>query len=746
MNNMIEVRDAQPPALSPHGLGHAMESARQGPGETNVFQVVHRLLRGRYVLAIALGMVGAVGGAMAGYLLPTPKYRSEGQIRYRPLLLNPYTGQESVIPMFNNIVSTGASFAQSDRVIFRAMDSDAWLALGRPRSPAEEQRFKSSLRVTTNPSVQELIYISFTDLDPGAAKVAVEEVIHAYDELYGRGESKSRELAIRTIEDKKRALQAEVSRLQTEIDRESKDYGGLAQLEAQWSIDQQEYLILTRDINLIARQLAGTNSLQPATGEPGGVGSPLPPAVPTPEEVARVDDVMRNYLLQRDLTKQRLERLLGMGYGDAHPEIIQARSDLSSWNTQIQDYAARWVPRQTTDAPIMSGAPMIEQLRNKMADLQRLADEHKKDLGALGTKRSTIAQLERERDAARQEVTETDKRLTGLNEEKKAAQMIGQIEIMPPLAIPSAPNVDPRKKLAVLGFALGGGFPVALVALWGFLDRRFRYADQAKYNRPDVSLLGILPNLPRDMSDPEQAAHAAHSVHQMRTLLQIGGRNRKVYAVTSCTAGDGKTSLTMSLGISFAASGARTLMIDFDMVGRGLSKNLGAAPVHALSDVLLSGNFNGSVVATPIERLSLLPSGRDDGRFVSRLSESIVRGLIERARADYDIVLIDTGPILGSLEANFVSAGADGVIVVVGRGQQRSFVERALEQLAAVGAQVLGLVFNRASLTDYQRSAGSASFRTAPADPLAAKPVTPHEGVAGLDPLSQIVALDTKRS
>ena len=67
-----------------------------------------------------------------------------------------------------------------------------------------------------------------------------------------------------------------------------------------------------------------------------------------------------------------------------------------------------------------------------------------------------------------------------------------------------------------------------------------------------ITLLGILPNLPDRLSDPEQAAIAAHCVHQIRTMLQINGGveggERRVFAVTSASPGDGKTSLTLALG------------------------------------------------------------------------------------------------------------------------------------------------------------------------------------------------------
>jgi Mrp family chromosome partitioning ATPase len=74
--------------------------------------------------------------------------------------------------------------------------------------------------------------------------------------------------------------------------------------------------------------------------------------------------------------------------------------------------------------------------------------------------------------------------------------------------------------------------------------------------------------------------------------------------------------------------------------------------------------------------------------------------------------MIDTGPILGSIEASLVCAAADGVVLAVARGQQRPMVEKALSHLAAIGARLAGVVFNRAQANDFERSISGMSIRS----------------------------------
>ena len=77
------------------------------------------------------------------------------------------------------------------------------------------------------------------------------------------------------------------------------------------------------------------------------------------------------------------------------------------------------------------------------------------------------------------------------------------------------------------------------------------------------------------------------------------------------------------------------------------------------------------------------------------------------------MILIDTGPILGSIEATPVAAASDGVILTVARGQQRPLVEKALAHLNSIGARVAGVVFNRAQSRDFEQSISGISMRSA---------------------------------
>src|SRR5690606_20293009 len=126
-----------------------------------------------------------------------------------------------------------------------------------------------------------------------------------------------------------------------------------------------------------------------------------------------------------------------------------------------------------------------------------------------------------------------------------------------------------------MGLLAGGGLGVGIVLLIGLMDRHLRHAGDAAMGLPDVRMLGMLPTLPEQIDDPEEAEMAANAVHHIRTMLQLGHETgSRVMSVTSASAGSGKSSLTVAMGLSFASSGSRTLLVDCDVVGGGLSRRL----------------------------------------------------------------------------------------------------------------------------------------------------------------------------
>jgi Mrp family chromosome partitioning ATPase len=367
----------------------------------------------------------------------------------------------------------------------------------------------------------------------------------------------------------------------------------------------------------------------------------------------------------------------------------------------------------------------------------------------------------------KQRLKDTESRIEQLNVESPVR---GRISVISLGDRPLKPFTDKRAAFAAVGGLGLGAMGCGAVLLFGLIDRRVRHICDLRDNVGQFGrLLGVLPILPNDLSDPLQAKVASHSVHHIRSQLQAldtrpGCRS---IAITSPSPGAGKTSLTLALGLSYAASGSRTLLVDCDMVGGGLTrrvsrsgqrklgqvlgraglldamkiefilkraratnKRFGEAAVslryltqadveHALEvqsqtslglRELLSGDaFQDCIIGTGTPNLFILPLGSAQGHHVAELSTKAIRGILSAAAEQFDTVLVDTGPVLGSIEAGMVATAVDQVVVALSRGEGRPFLERAMAHLQSIHAKVAGVVFNRANPDDIVSSGYSSS-------------------------------------
>jgi Mrp family chromosome partitioning ATPase len=104
---------------------------------------------------------------------------------------------------------------------------------------------------------------------------------------------------------------------------------------------------------------------------------------------------------------------------------------------------------------------------------------------------------------------------------------------------------------------------------------------------------------------------------------------------------------------------------------------------------------DAAIRTTGIHRLSFLPCGSDPHTSPELLEPTTLRRLLDQLRPEYDVILLDTPPVLVSADAATLGASADGVIMVVRAGQtDRGAAELAGQRVAAAGGRVLGAVLN----------------------------------------------------
>lgn len=283
---------------------------------------------------------------------------------------------------------------------------------------------------------------------------------------------------------------------------------------------------------------------------------------------------------------------------------------------------------------------------------------------------------------------------------------------------PVVPTTDRRQSLAVASGLFGIGMSVCIMVGIGIFDPRIRFAQELQVVDPQAQVISLIPDI--SVNCPEIDELAGLGVHQLRNLLELQRKTDQhgVYTITSPGRREGKTSLVLALGASFATTGRKTLIIDADVMRSGLTTELHMENLPGLCEAIGPVNNGGEIHETNNENLWALPVGMVSSFDPRNISREKLQTLIEAIRQRFDVIIFDTGSVLNSLEASLVSSVSDRVIMTVACNQHSEQVKASLERLRRIGAECTGLVFNMAPASDFDRRDWHVAQTAAHAAPL----------------------------
>ncbi len=266
---------------------------------------------------------------------------------------------------------------------------------------------------------------------------------------------------------------------------------------------------------------------------------------------------------------------------------------------------------------------------------------------------------------------------------------------------PSVKQLPVRTRLTVALRAAFGAF-LGLVAalLLELRDTTVRSEDQVT-GLASSPVLGRIPFDRRVRAAPllvevDNQSPLAESFRQLRTNLQFLDVTRlaQVVVVTSSVADEGKSITASNLAMSLVANNSRVLLIEADLRRPTVSDHFDIDRSHGLTDVLAGQvELDDVLHQWTANGLYILPSGPLPPNPSELLGSSAMRRLIERLRSQFDVVILDTPPLLPVSDGAVAAAWADGVILVVRSGKTtRHELSQAVRSLEAVNARVLGAV------------------------------------------------------
>ena len=317
------------------------------------------------------------------------------------------------------------------------------------------------------------------------------------------------------------------------------------------------------------------------------------------------------------------------------------------------------------------------------------------------------------------------------------------ITTVAPATAPSYAAAPRRTLYAAAGLALGLLAGAALVLVRALLDTKVRDAEDVL----EVTEAPVLAHLSTTaavegsqvVATGERSARA-EAFHRLRTNLQfldLTGRSR-VLVVTSAVEAEGKSTTAVNLAVVLAEAGTRVLLVDADLRRPSLARVLGLEGAVGLTTVL-SGAVALSEATQPWRSaaLQVLTSGAVPPNPSHLVGSTAMDRLLDAARDAYDVVVIDTPPLVPVTDAAVLAAKVDGALVVVdSRRTHRATLAQAIDNLDLARAEVLGVVLNR-----LPAAPASAYYDALPAGDAPSV----HLGVAGALRRLQLLARSLRR-
>ncbi len=308
-----------------------------------------------------------------------------------------------------------------------------------------------------------------------------------------------------------------------------------------------------------------------------------------------------------------------------------------------------------------------------------------------------------------------------------SALRASNLRVVDPAEPPSQPYRPRPVYSGIIGLSMGLFCGVMFVAIRHSLDRRFRDpGDISTYLR--LPELGVIPAAGREIRG-HVARRALESIHTNREpqlssevvtvspekpslyaesfrgvlVSLMTERDRKVFVVTSPGPGEGKSSVISNLAAALAEIDRRVLLVDGDLRQPRLHEIFDIPNSWGLSDVCNNGSglpassspAEGFGRRTAIPSLFLLPSGPAVANISRLIHSEQLDEFLRRARDVFDIILIDTPPVLHIPDARVLGLKSDGIILVFRAGRTtRETGELALARLNEDGTFVVGSILN----------------------------------------------------
>lgn len=715
-------------------------------------------LRRNWLLGMTLGVIAAVPLVILTWKALPPQYTATQLVRIsatQTSIVN-FGTHESVGPgEFRSFKNTQKQLVIQPFALSTALKSEEVAKLASVANQADPIKWLQKRIRIEFPDEAEIMVISLSSADPLEAYAIVKAVVDTYKNDVVDKERHEREQRVDTLErilreteERVRKKRNELTSLVTSLGMSDKSTVDLSQqktleqfgeVRSQLGKTKFEIMNLQNELDL-QRILNGPEDSQIATvkyeeGESKTEAAQgQTPAVnaaqlnSTEREGAggdstarkkfkdpKFEEILETDIIAVQLNKdiERLQNLIKNTHKKydairAEQFVAQYQQKLEEAQLKLEDRTKNLQLRFPSETAGISPAELIttkigifkkqeELLRQEMEEL--LAESKK-----FGKSSIDVELLRKEIDALEPMVSKINQQI---EQTKIELQSASRVELLPSNGVPT--TGDNKKRLPMTAFAgLAGLFgPLMLLVLRDFSKNHVN--DIAAINdNAKISVLGSIPHVPAKfmklLNDQKHVRAAqwreriAESVAAVTAMLlrKLATEGHRVIMVASATSGEGKSTLAELLARSLAASGHKTLLIDFDFRKPELHRRFNIPLAPGASEVLRTDtDLKQAVRVTNSPNLSVLTAGESSGSLLLEAANGTLDNLFKECRAEYELVVVDSSPLLPVVDGRLVGQFTDGAIMSIFKdSSQISRVLAARDIMCDFGIPILGCVLS----------------------------------------------------
>ncbi len=434
-------------------------------------------------------------------------------------------------------------------------------------------------------------------------------------------------------------------------------------------------------------------------------------------------------------------------YGDNHSAIIPLNKKIatlkSKLNNETRDLISQGISvanpivyRQTLMDSVISLQAAQGFLQSKAVPYKKLVDEYDEKLSSLPEKMLQYIRLERTRVIH----TETFEFMSKKLEEARIgeASKLGKVRVIDYAIINNSPIAPNKTKNIFIGSFIGLILGILASFIKDHLDNTIKTIEQIE--KKGLPILAMIPDLNNKQHSSKQLKVSSEEVfvdieqfqrrlithedpkspiseayRSLRTSLmytkESSNADCKVILVSSSGPGEGKTTTISNLAITYANLGKKTLLIDGDLRKSVAHKvfNLNRSPGVTSYLSGMNDDIDKIINKTDIDNLSILTSGVSPPNPSELLESSKMKEFLEIVRKKYDVILIDTPPLIAVADAYIIMKYVDEFVLIIRAGvTEKGAFERVYGTLSNSGFDITGVVMN--AMTEEHHSYGAGYY------------------------------------